>query len=300
MKTALGIDLGGTKIYSGIVNEAGQIVASHSQPTPEKGEDILTLLVEIARGYQARYSFEGVGLGTPGLVSFPEGVILGCTPNLADWEGRNLKAFLETELSTRVQVDNDANMATYSELKLGVGRDVSDFVMLTLGTGLGSGVVINQQLQRGDESFGIGFGHMIVDPQRWCNCGQRGCLESYVSGKGLRKSYRLLGGEPGIHGPEIFDRAEAGEGRAQKACDSFLDYLAIGITNILNTLAPEAVVLGGGISRQPENRVLKPLREKVAGIMSMPFKRPDVIRIAHLNAEAGFVGGALMALEETS
>lgn len=301
MTLVLGVDLGGTKIKAGVLNQAGEILETLTVATPQtgKGQDILDCLEKCYRLLSAKHQIEAIGIGTPGLIDFAQGKILGCTPNISDWEGRNLKTYFEALLSCSVTVDNDANSACYGEWKVGSGKGFSDLVVLTLGTGLGSGLVLKGQMSRGHHQLGIGFGHMIVDLYgRFCNCGQRGCLETYVSGKGLIKNYLLCGGKPELSGREIFDLAEAGDKQASRALEQFLDYLATGIVNIFNTLAPQRVLLGGGISAQGEKRLLEPLRIRVKGIMSMPFRTPESIQLAQLGPDAGMIGAGLMALEE--
>lgn len=302
-ETAIGIDLGGTKIKAGLIGPAGEILTTSEVPTPQtgSGQDILEAIVSLCRPLLEQHAPLAVGIGTPGLIAYPEGKILGCTPNLSDWEGRNIRAFFEPVLECPVVVDNDAIVACFGEWKAGAGQGVKDLVVLTLGTGLGSGLVLKGQLSRGHHQLGIGFGHMIVSAHgNWCNCGQRGCLETYVSGKGLVKNYLLLGGEPGIKGPEIFRLAEAGDKLAQSALDQMLEMLAVGVVNIFNTLAPERILLGGGMSAQGEKRILEPLRQKVVSIMSMPFRTPEAIQLARLGPDAGMIGAGLLALEEAT
>ncbi|MGV3525622.1 MAG: ROK family protein [Candidatus Sericytochromatia bacterium] len=302
MLTALGLDLGGTKIKAGLIDQQGQVLNNKEMPTPQtgRGEDILNALKGLLYNLTKNHPMpQCVGMGTPGLVDFESGKILGCTPNLKDWQGRSLRPVLADMLELPSWVDNDANAATFGEWKIGGGRDCRNLILLTLGTGLGSGLVLQGMLSRGHHQLGIGFGHLIVQGKegRWCNCGQQGCLESYVSGKGIAKTYALLGGEPGLQGPAIFERAQQGERLAEEAVDETLNWLAVGVANILNTLAPERVLLGGGISRQGEKRLLEPLRAKVAGIMGMPFQKPEAIQIAQLGSDAGMIGAGLMALE---
>lgn len=299
-RMAIGVDLGGTKIKAGIIDAQGQILTLKEATTPVQGAEILNVLTALCCELESRHQVQAIGIGTPGLVAFPEGRILGCTPNLTDWEGRNLSEHFKQHLSCPVVVDNDANVACYGEWKVGGGEGVSDLVVLTLGTGLGSGQVLKGQLSRGHHQLGVGYGHMIVAAGgRWCNCGQRGCLETYVSGKGLIKNYLLQGGRPELKGREIFDQAEKGDKLAAAALDQFLEMLATGICNIFNTLAPERILLGGGISAQGEKRLLNPLRQKVKGIMSMPFRNPEAIQLARLGPDAGLIGAGLLALDHT-
>lgn len=299
-QVVIGVDLGGTKIKAGLIDAKGLVLKVVSAATPRQGADILTCITDLCHQLHDDGPMPAVGIGTPGLVSFPDGQILGCTPNLSDWEGRNLKSYFEAQLSTLVVVDNDANSACYGEWKAGKGKGYSDLVVLTLGTGLGSGQVLKGQMSRGHNALGVGFGHMIVDAQgRYCNCGQRGCLETYVSGKGLLKNYLLLGGRSDVSGPQIFDLAEAEDRLARMAVEQFLWMLATGLVNIFNTLAPELILLGGGISAQGEKRLLEPLRQKVKSIMSMPFQKPESIQLAQLGPDAGMIGAGMLAHDQT-
>lgn len=300
MKHAIGIDLGGTKINAGVIRQDGVIVTSQRYETPLEGsgEDILKAIVSAVRTLQADFGALPVGVGSPGLIEYPSGVILGCTPNLPDWQGRSLKQYLENALQVPVQVDNDANAATWGEFRAGAAQGFHHLVMLTLGTGLGSGMIVNGQVLRGFHGLGIGFGHMIVEQSgRFCNCGQQGCLEAYVSGKGLARSYQLRGGDLAVKGPEIFDRAARQEPLAQAAVNEFIHMLGVGVTNILNTLAPEALLIGGGISAQGEERLFAPLRTKVAALMSMPLHHPPMIRAAALGPDAGLIGAGFLAID---
>lgn len=297
-KYTIGIDLGGTKIMAGVIDASGQVITHLETQTPVQGDEILTSITELCQRLKEAHHVEAIGVGTPGQISFPEGVVLGCTPNLKNWEGRNLRQYLEEKVQLNVVVDNDANVATLAELKSGAGKGFRDFVLLTLGTGLGSGRVSGGQIYRGYHDLGIGYGHMIIEAQgRYCNCGQQGCLEGYVSGTGIVKTYRLKGGDFKLSSPEIFARALSGEQRAQETLDFTWEMLAIAVVNIFNTLAPQAILLGGGISRQGENVILAPLRTKVKGIMGMPFETPESICLASLRSQAGMIGAGLMAFD---
>lgn len=298
MNYTIGIDLGGTKIKAGVISQNGQVMFASECATPADGEAILAAMIDICRPLCEQWEIAAVGLGSPGLIAYPSGEVLGCTPNLNAWQGRALKQDLSRALNKPVVVDNDANVACYGECAMGGHLGARLVIALTLGTGLGSGVMMAGKMHRGYGRFGIGFGHMIVEHRgRWCNCGQQGCLEAYVSGRGLSKTYSLLGGEV-LKGEQIFEQAAAGESLALAAVDNFLTYLAVGVSNILNTLAPEQLILGGGMSRQGEKRLLLPLKEKVKGIMGMPFEPDNVLSLAVLGADAGLIGAGLMALEE--
>lgn len=298
MKKCIGIDLGGTKIMAGVIDADGQVIEQLEAKTPNQGDDVLATITALCQRLKTQYCVDAVGLGTPGQIAFPEGIVLGCTPNLKNWEKRNLRQHIEGKVQLPVVVDNDANAATFAEFKAGAGRGFDDFVLLTLGTGLGSGRVSGGHLYRGYHNLGIGYGHMIIEARgRYCNCGQQGCLESYVSGTGIVKTYRLKGGDLTVTSPEIFSRAIAGELRAQETLDFTWEMLAVAVVNIFNTLSPQVVLLGGGISRQGENVILAPLRAKVTGIMGMPFETPESIRLASLRSQAGMIGAGLMAFD---
>lgn len=293
IRQAIGIDLGGTKINIGLVNSLGQIEDFNKFETPLSAQAILSSIVKAAQSYPAHLP---VGLSSPGLIN-RAGEVIGCTPNLPDWLGINLNTYLSEQLNRPVSVVMDGRAAAWGEFKLN-HPDSEHFILLTLGTGLGSGIVTQGQLMRSDYGFGIGFGHMIVDANgKMCNCGQQGCLEAYVSGKALESTYQELS-QSIASGPEIFELARSGHNYAQQALDQFLHMLAIGITNILNALTPDCIVLGGGISEQGKEMILEPLRTKIKSIMKLPFNFPEIIQLATLGSQAGLVGSALIAMEE--
>lgn len=297
---AIGVDLGGTKINIGVISHTGQIIdsAKYATPIARGGEAILGYICDLILELKSTYGNLPVGIGTPGLVDFENGRIVGCTPNLPDWDTLPLKDRLAELTSGPVYVDNDASVATWGEFRVGKGKGLQHMVLLTLGTGLGSGIISFGQLKRAYGTFGIGFGHMIVEASgRFCNCGQRGCLETYVSGTGLGKTYQLLGGEK-KPGALIFQDADAGEPLAQKAIQTTLKYLALGVSNILNTLAPDKILLSGGLAEQGEKKLLVPLVKEIKAIMSMPFNHPEAIEIASLGSQAGLIGAALLAMDE--
>lgn len=300
---AIGVDLGGTKINAGVVDASGAIVARLRQETlvAAGGAAIIQQIVEVVQTLLGQHGSMPVGIASPGLISFPDGVVLGCTPNLPDWSGLNLKALFQEKLQVPVVVDNDADAAAWGEYRVGRFPPTQHFVMLTLGTGLGSGVIVNGHLLRGSHGLGIGYGHMIVETHgRMCNCGQQGCLEAYVSGKGLSVTYQELGGAQDVAGPAIFEQAASGDRLSQQTVQQFIALLAVGVANIFNTLAPERVVIGGGISTQGEQRLLQPLREQVSAVMSMPFQHAwQALQLATLGANAGLIGAALQAMEES-
>lgn len=298
---AIGVDLGGTKINAGVVDAQGHIVERVHQFTPVEsgGTAIIAGIQTAVTTLINNHGPLPVGLASPGLIAYPDGIVLGCTPNLPGWSGLNLKSLFQETFGVPVSVDNDADAAAWGEYRLGVFSTVQHFVMLTLGTGLGSGVILNGQLLRGSHGLGIGYGHMVVEAHgRHCNCGQQGCLEAYVSGKGLIRTYQELGGDSHLAGAAIFDSADAGDPIAQQAIAQFIHMLAVGVANIFNTLAPDVIVIGGGISTQGEKRLLQPLREQITSVMSMPFKPAwPALQLATLQADAGLIGAALQAME---
>jgi len=298
---ALGIDLGGTKIHFGVIDAQGNIIDAYKKKTPIQigGQGILDLIIHEAKAILKSHGDMPVGLGTPGLVSYPEGRILGCTPNLPEWNNLQLKKRLKNALNVPIHIDNDANTATWGEFKAGRGQGLEHFVLLTLGTGLGSGIIFNKQLKRGFSGFGIGFGHMIIQPQgRFCNCGQQGCLEAYVSGNGLQKTFQLKGGDLTQKGPDIFKLASQGDSRAKDSIQEMLFSLSLGLSNILNTIAPQKVFIGGGLAEQGEKQIIHPLISNIKAIMSMPFQETNIIQLAQLSSNAGLIGAALLAMDE--
>lgn len=295
----VGIDLGGTFIKYGLVDVDGGIVLKSATPTPVGRKAILKGLVGIvatlrevavARGFD----LQGVGVGSPGIVDAIRGKIIGRSPNLPDWQGTNVKEALERESGLPVVVDNDANVMAQAEHEFGSGKEVSSGLYITVGTGIGSGIIIDNRLWRGSRFAGAELGHTIIEKNgRQCKCGKKGCLEVYASAGAFESYYgRQIPAGGGVK--YIFEQARFGDKAAINAIDIAADHLACGIGSILELLNPEVVVIGGGVAAGGQ-LYFRAIREQLKKYASQAaLKNLRVLR-ARLGNDAGLIGAALGA-----
>lgn len=263
----VGVDLGGTKIYTGLADAQGRILSEIKVPTAaENGyiaviRRIASTIEEVCNQADVPVTeVSAIGVGAPGPLNSETGVV-HLAPNLG-WENAPLGSDLEKLLHLPVLVDNDANLAALGEHRFGAGRGASDLVFITVSTGIGGGLILNNSLYRG-AGFAAGeIGHTVVDPDGPpCSCGSRGCLETLASGSAIARQAQTLiasGGGRGIlvrtaEAPDevtavtVFDAAAGGDAEALHLIQTAARYLGIGIANILNLLNPSLVVLGGGV-----------------------------------------------------
>lgn len=310
--TYLGIDIGGTKILSGLVDSKGRVrEIMYSQTETQKGKkDLLVRLKEIIRNYLKKCSqIKGIGISTGGRVDFDKGKVIYATSLLPDWEGLNLKRLVEKEFSIPCLVENDANCALIAEKIFGVGKGHSDIVMFTLGTGLGSAIILKESLIRGKSGLGGELGHSIIkDGGRVCNCGKKGCLEAYASGWAVeRKAKRFIR----LHKNSnifksacfknekltmrmIIEMAKKGDEFASELTDEFCHYLAVGIDTVINGMGVDFFIIGGGIAEGGGNFLLKRIKNALYEISSFtPYVSP-CITLAKLKNKAGMIGAAML------
>ncbi len=303
----VGIDVGGTKALGVALDESGAVVAEDLRPTPRgEGslEPLIDTLVELARSLGVDGS---LGIGVPGLVT-RDGV-LRAAPNLdgvADFEVGRLMA---ERLGHAVSVDNDATCATVAEWQLGAAAGTDNMMLVTLGTGIGGGLVANGAVQRGLNGFAGEFGHMVVHPNGpRCPCGRRGCWERYASGSGLamlareaatgrrlRAVVEHAGGDPqNVRGEHVQAAAREGDEDALAVIDDFGRWVALGLSNLTNAFDPEMFVLGGGLAAGAE-LYLDPIVRWYGELLYQPHLRPlPRIEFAQWGPLAGAVGAALM------
>ncbi|MEM8747682.1 MAG: ROK family protein [Actinomycetota bacterium] len=307
----VGIDVGGTKALGVVVDERGSIVAEERRPTP-RGQNSLDPLVDTLAELAGVLGVDGtdtatLGVGVPGLVT--RSGVLRAAPNLdgvADFEVGRL---LSERLGIDVEVDNDATCATVAEWKYGAAVGVDNLALVTLGTGIGGGLVSNGAVQRGLNGFAGEFGHMVVDPNGpRCPCGRRGCWERYASGSGLamlareaatghrlRSVVRHAGGDPqAVRGEHVQAAARDGDPDALAVIDDFGRWVALGLSNLTNALDPEMFVLGGGLAAGAE-LYLGPIVRWFGELLYQPHLRPmPRIEFARWGQHAGAVGAALL------
>ena len=305
---AIGIDVGGTKIAGGVVDEAGRILEEHVVESPATdAEAIEESIATLVRTLAARHRATSVGVGAAGYVAQDRATVL-FAPNIA-WRNVDLKGDLEERVDLPVVVENDANAAAWGEFAFGAGRDIDDLLMLTIGTGVGGGIVKDGELYRGGFGVAAEVGHLRVVPGgRLCGCGNRGHLEAYASGSALvriaqeevregsllgRTLLDRAGGDvDAITGPLITEVAEEGDAFAREQLENLGRWLGEAIASLTAVLDPAMTVLGGGVSRAGD-LLLQPVRAAFGRELTARGFRPvQEIRVAELGNKAGMIGVA--------
>jgi glucokinase len=304
--TAIGVDIGGTKILGVVVGDDRSIVDERRRPTPAGGVAILDAITEVVHELTPADDDVTVGVGIAGLVE-RRGVLLAA-PNLAVTEAVDVRRGLKQRLGRDVAVDNDATCATLAEWRLGAATGVDDVVLVTLGTGIGGGLVTGGALQHGAHGFAGEFGHMVVDPDGPpCVCGRRGCWERYASGAGLAMLARhaavegrldevvaRAGSIEALRGEDVRDAAVAGDEQAIAVVDAFARWVAIGLVNLTNVLDPAMFVLGGGLAATPELYEPPIARWFDALLYSSEVRPAPRLAFATMGEQAAAVGAALL------
>lgn len=309
----IGIDLGGTFIAAGLVNEKLQIVDKLSvrtnapRPMAAIADDMAALVRELLeRGGLRREDLAAVGVGVPGTANRENGRLEDA--NNLGFDDEPFLPLLEERLRLPVRFGNDANAAAWGEYRAS-GRREDSFIMMTIGTGIGGGVILNGKLWDGVNGAAAEFGHMTIRYDGVpCTCGRRGCFEAYASATALIRQarermetdretllWKLCGGEADrVEARTVFDGAAAGDAACRELLDTYTTYLAEGTANIINLFQPAFLCVGGGVSRAGE-ALLSPLREKTAKrVYSQNAKRNTQIILARLDNDAGIIGAALL------
>jgi glucokinase len=309
--SALGLDVGGTKINAFRVHRDGTVAARERVATPaDDAEATVAAMIDVARRLRTP-EVVAVGVGAAGLVDASEGV-LRFAPNLA-WREVPIAARLSDALGLPCQVDNDANAAAWGEWRFGAGRGYRHMLLVTVGTGIGGGIVAGRRLFRGAHGFAAEIGHIVVEPGGpLCGCGNRGCWEQVASGAAIGRLGReaarehpgsaladLAGGDPdAVTGVTVTEAADRGDEVARGIVAEVGRRLGEGIAGLVNTLDPQVVVVGGGAARAGE-LLLEPVRAAFAATVEAPEHRPPVPLVtAQLGNDAGAIGAAALALEE--
>jgi glucokinase len=312
MSLTIGIDVGGTKVLGGVVDESGKVLTTARKDTPRQGGSALTqTIADVAKELLAQHSVSSVGVSAAGFVSSDRKTMLA-TPNIADWNGVDLDGQLTKLIGLPVVIENDANAAAWGEAKFGAGKNQDHMMMLTVGTGIGGGIVVNGALYRGAYGIAAEFGHIRVVPDgHICGCGARGCFEQYASGNALlRHAREAINASPevarnllsrgdgtvaGLTGQAITEAARDGDPVALAAFNTTGQWLGAGIASLSVLLDPACVVIGGGVIDAGEI-LLKPTRESLERNMPFAGKHPyPKIIAAQLGNEAGLVGVADLA-----
>lgn len=316
MRYFAGIDLGGTFVKCGIVSSTGELILKDKIPTgarrpyAEIAADMAELVLSLAQKTGVR--LEAAGIGSPGTVDSANGVVV--YSNNIKWENVPLAGEMKKLLNMSVYTTNDANAAALGESYMGAGKNYKSSVLVTLGTGVGGGVVLNGELYEGFRSAGAEIGHILIKANgERCTCGRRGCFEAYASATALIKQtksamkkdansvmWKLCGGNiENVDGKTAFDGARAGDKTAVNTVNCYVGYLAAGLTDVCNLLRPEAILIGGGISAEGDT-LLKPLKELVySKIFGGMRYAPVEILAASLGNDAGVYGSARLAMKKS-
>ena len=314
MKYNIGIDLGGTNIKVGLVDENYNIVAKATCKTdlPRPAEEIADSIAETVWKAlnDAKVTIDelnSIGIGTPGTASRDTGVVLySC--NLG-FRNTDLRSLIGARLGKQVYVENDANAAAFGEVLAGAGKGCRDVVVVTLGTGVGGGIIIDGRIYTGFNYCGAELGHTVVHyGGRPCNCGRKGCFEAYSSATALinmtkeameadksSKMWEICSGDiNNVDGKTAFDAWRAGDKSASGVVDMYISYLGCGLTNIVNTFQPEILLIGGGICKEGDN-LIKPLEKIIAEeSYCVDPKRSTKLGICQLGNDAGIIGAAFL------
>jgi glucokinase len=317
-KVAVGVDLGGTTFSIGLLSTAGELLAEHSYDTPRSEDEPLALAAAASAigGVLEQETIApdrvlGIGVGIPGPVD-PEAGIVKTAPNLPELDGANAVEIVGEQFDLPVLIANDAYCATLAELRYGSGRDVANLVMLTLGTGVGGGIALDNKVRRGPRQIMGEVGHIIVEPDgRRCGCGNHGCLEALVGRDGMvNQALRLLEhGRPSVlserAGPRherlspklISEAADEGDKVALEVMQTSGHYLGVAICSCIVLCDPDLVVLGGGIAAAGEV-LFAPIRRTVRHRSQISGFDVSKIVPAELGNEAGVYGAGALVLDE--
>jgi glucokinase len=306
----IGIDVGGTKCLGVLLDEDCVVVREARRPTPKEPVELVGRLSEL---YDELGPADSLGVGVPGLVT-RQGM-LRAAPHITKVADLPLRSMLIERLHRKVIIDNDATCALLAESTIGTAAGARDAVLVTLGTGIGGGVLAGGAIQRGSNGFVGEMGHMVVDPEGPdCPCGRRGCWERFASGSALARFGRvaaaegrlptvlaMVGGDPErVKGEHVTAAARAGDEAALAILDGFGRWVGIGLVNLTNLLDPELFVLGGGLV-ELRDLIVEPIRRWLAELLYAPSYRPHPrLEIASLGERAGAVGAAMLATSALS
>lgn len=303
MSLYIGIDLGGSSIKSAAVSDAGEVQFFSEEDTPADTDSRLQTIAETVSRIEDAHSDRAarVAVGSPGMID-DQGGLVGAAFNLPGWENAPISELVSHRIGRPVEVTNDANLAVYAEALVGAGAGADPVFGLVLGTGVGSGLVINAGPFGGAHGFAGELGHVVVEPGGIpCSCGSRGCLEQYAGAVGLENQARLLGAE-GDFVPatarEILAAAEEGLEPAAGLYETAVEMIARGLGAVINIVSPAVIVIGGGLFRESPSMLEDVSKRLSAYSLDPPRQRCDVRR-AVLGHRAGAIGAALFAQHAT-
>jgi glucokinase len=298
---AIGVDLGGTNLRAAAISREGKVLKKVAGATPVSAgrkavtEDIAQSIEALRKDFAADH-LVGVGVGIPGYILMDKGIVTAA-PNIPDFVNYPIRDAIEKLLGAKVVLENDANAAAVGEKWMGAGRDVQDLVMLTLGTGVGGGVIVGGQVLRGYLGMGAELGHITVVPNGYpCGCGNRGCVEKYASATAVSAMAKLLNLGGDLTSEEVYDLAVKGNDRAQEIFDAVGTTLGTVLTDLINIFNSPLYLLGGGLANawdRFEASMYNELKQR-----SFAYRKyPPRIERATLGGDAGLYGNAYLALQ---
>jgi len=308
-RVVIGVDLGGTNLRTAILSPEGELLDRLKEPTHAVDgwmKVVARLTENIKRlkeaAEQKGHKVDAVGVGAPGVILGEKGIVVK-SPNFPDWNNVPLKEQLEKVLNVPVVIENDANAAALGEQWRGAGKGISSMILLTLGTGVGGGIILDNKIWHGADGMAGEIGHMTLVPDgRHCSCGNDGCLEMYASARGIVQSYREASGRPAneaagqVTSEQVYEAARAGDKTAIKVMESMGRMLGIGIASLINIFNPERIVIGGGVKDGWPLFIDATRREIMKRAFEVPARRTEIMP-SQLGDDSGMIGAAAVALE---
>ncbi len=310
----LGIDLGGTNIVAGVVDENFNIVATAKRKTncPRPADEILDDMAAVAlEAVEAaglkKEDIEAAGVGSPGAIDPVNGVV--CFSNNLEFYNVPMAEMLKERTGFDFYLENDANAAAYGEYVAGAGKGTNNFMMITLGTGVGGGIIIDGKLYSGSNYAGAELGHVVISMDgEMCSCGRQGCWEAYASATALIRQtkqamikypesimWKLCGNDiNAVNGLTAFEAMRQGDSAGKAVVDKYIYYIAVGIANNINIFQPDVICIGGGVSKEGDNLII-PIKEFVNGDnFARNIDKKAEIKTATLGNDAGIIGAAYL------
>lgn len=302
MTYAIGVDIGGTKVAIGIVNESRDIKEHSIIPTDLSISpyDMITKINTeiknvIKKSMVSEKNIKGIGIGAPGPLDSKNGIIT-CPPNLPTWLDIPVQKWVENEFTFPVKLENDANAAAFAEKWIGAGQSHDDFIYMTVSTGIGAGIIADGKLLHGRKGNAGDIGHMVIDPSfGQCTCGQYGCLEWIASGTAISREGSKIMDET-LSTEQVFELYEKGQSEIVTYLDRVINVLGVACVSLINTFDTEKIIIGGGVSKVGDT-LFEPIRDYVGSYALNPDGRQTEIAPSKLEQNSGVIGAAALWFE---
>ena len=302
-RAVIGVDLGGTNLRTALLTPDGEVLDRHKEAT-EASEGHQRVIERLVRSIEQRrlhakergLDVTAVGVGAPGVIQVADGIVVK-SPNFPDWNNLPLRRHLETALGLPVTIENDANAAALGEQWRGAGQGIGSMILLTLGTGVGGGIILHGRIWEGADGMAGEIGHMTILPDgRQCGCGNQGCLEMYASARGIVMSYQDRRPETTRTADQVYQEARGGDQVAGEVMAEMGRFLGIGIASLINIFNPEMIVVGGGVKDAWPLFIGATRQEIRKRAFAYPAERTRIVPSA-LGDDAGMMGAAAAALQ---